>query len=60
MSGFKVRKKIKKLENESEYNNAEVLFLKLLGKSEKTIADILLKSSTSKRDNKIYLQAKIF
>ena len=60
MSGFKVRKKIKKLENESEYNNAEVLFLKLLGKSEKTIADILLKNSTSKRDNKIYLQAKIF
>ena len=39
MSGFKVRKKIKKLENESEYNNTEVLFLKLLGKSEKTIAD---------------------
>ena len=44
MSGFKVCKKIKKLENESE----------------KTVDDILLKSSTSKRVNKIYLQAKIF
>ena len=44
MSGFKVCKKIKKLENESE----------------KTVDDILLKSSTSKRVNKIYLQAKLF
>ena len=60
MSGFKVCKKIKKLENESEYNNVEVLYLRLLGKSEKTVDDILLKNSTSKRVNKIYLQAKIF
>ena len=63
MSEFKVHKKIKNEwmnENKSEYNNFEVLYLKLLGKSEKTVDDILLKNSTSKRVNKIYLQAKIF
>ena len=59
MKRFRVRKKIKKLKNESEYNNAKVLYSILLGNSNKTADDIYLKNTTNENNKKIYLQAKI-
>ena len=59
MKRFRVRKKIKKLKNESEYNNAKVLYSILLGNSNKTADDVFLKNTTNENNKKIYLQTKI-
>ena len=59
MKRFRVRKKIEKLKNESENNNAKVLYSILLANSNKTADDIFLKNTTNENNKKIHLQAKI-
>ena len=59
MKRFRVRKKIEKLKNESENNNAKVLYSILLANSNKTADDIFLKNTTNESNKKIHLQAKI-
>ena len=58
MNGFEVRKKIKKPKGESNYKPGD-LYSILLRNPSKTVYNKFLNKSTSRYNEKIYLQAKI-
>ena len=58
MNGFKVYKKIKKPEGESNYK-AEDLYSILLGNPNKTVNSMFLNISKDENNKEIYLQEKM-